>query len=42
MDMEAIKRDVEQDPEAYQYERAERPGVSQRGIGYALKRLGIR
>ena len=42
MDMEALKRDVEQDPEASQYERAERLGVSPRGIGYALKRLGIR
>lgn len=41
IDMEALKRDVEQDPDAYQYERAERFGVSRRTIGYALKRLGI-
>ena len=41
IDMEALKQDVEQYPDAYQYERAERLGVSQRGIGYALKRLGI-
>lgn len=41
IDMEALKRDVEQYPDAYQYERAERLSVSQRGIGYALKRLGI-
>jgi transposase len=41
IDMEALKRDVEQYPDAYQYERAERLGVSRRGIGYALKRLGI-
>ena len=40
--MEALKRDVDQDPEAYPYERAKRLGVSQRGIGYALNRLGIR
>ena len=42
IDMEALKRDVEQDPDAYQDERAERFGVSRRTIGYALKRLGIR
>ena len=41
IDMEALKRDVEVYPDAYQYERAQRLGVSQRGIGYALKRLGI-
>jgi hypothetical protein len=39
--MEALKRDVEKYPDAYQYERAQRLGVSQRGIGYAWKRLGI-
>ena len=33
IDMEVFKRDVEQDPDAYQYERAERLGVSPRGIG---------
>lgn len=36
-----LKQDVEKYPDAYQYERAKRLGVSQRGIGYALKRLGI-
>ncbi|BAP57310.1 transposase [Thioploca ingrica] len=41
IDMEALKRDVEQYPDAYQYERAKRLGVSRRGIGYALKRLEI-
>ncbi|BAP58052.1 transposase [Thioploca ingrica] len=41
LDMEALKREVESSPEAYQSERAERLGVSRRGIGYALKRLGI-
>ena len=41
IDMEALKQDVEHYPDAYQYERAERLGASQRGIGYALKRLGI-
>ena len=41
IDMEALKRDVEENPDAYQYERAERLGVSQRGICHALKRLGV-
>ena len=41
IDMDALKQDVEAYPDAYQYERAQRLGVSQRGIGYALKRLGI-
>lgn len=41
IDMEKLKPDVEPYPEAYQYERAQRLGVSQRGIGYALKRLRI-
>jgi transposase len=41
IDMEALKREVEKYPDAYQYERARRLGVSQRGIGYAWKRLGI-
>ncbi len=34
-------RDVEQHPDAYQHERAERFGCSQRGICDALKRLKI-
>lgn len=41
IDMEALKQDVEDYPNAYQYERAQRLGVSQTGIGYAIKRLGI-
>jgi transposase len=41
IDMEALKRDAESDPDTYQYERAERFGVSRRAIGYALKRLRI-
>ena len=39
--MELLERDVELYPDAYQYERAERLGCSQRGIGEALKRLSI-
>ena len=41
INMEALKQDVKQYPDAYQYERAQRFGVSQRGVGYAWKRLGI-
>ncbi|NJO14253.1 MAG: transposase [Thioploca sp.] len=33
IDMEALKREVEQDPDAYQYERAKRFGVIRRTIG---------
>ena len=39
--MEKLKQDVEQYPDSYQYERAKRFEVSQRGIALALKRLGI-
>ena len=41
IDMEALKRDVERYPDAYQFERAKRLGVSRQGIWYALKRLGV-
>jgi transposase len=41
INMEALKLDVEMYPDAYQYERAARFGVSERGIGKALKRLNI-
>ena len=41
IDMELLEQDVELYPDAYQYERAERLGCSQRGIGEALKRLKI-
>lgn len=41
IDMEALKKDVEAYPDAYQYERAKRLNVSQMGIGHALKRLGV-
>lgn len=38
---EALRRDVELYPDAYQYERATRLGASQQGVCSALKRLGI-
>ena len=40
-DMAALKRDIKQYPDAYQYERAQRLGVSQMGSVAALKRLGV-
>ncbi len=41
LDMDALKQDVDNYPDAYQYERAARLGVCQRAIGNALKRLGV-
>jgi len=41
IDMEALKRDIEAYPDAYQYERANRLNVSRMGISHALKRLGV-
>ena len=41
IDTDRLVRDVEEHPDGYQHERAERLGCSQRGISDALKRLGI-
>ena len=41
IDMEALSKDVRTYPDAYQYERAERFGVSQKGVFEALKRLAV-
>jgi transposase len=41
IDMAARARDVRDFPDAYQYERARRLGVSQKGIDHALRRLGV-
>ena len=41
VDMEALRKDVDQNPDHYQYERAKKMGVGQSTIFYALKRLGI-
>lgn len=41
IDMEKLKEDVKKYPDAFQYERAERFGVSQWGIGLALRRLNF-
>ena len=41
IDMEMLAQDVKDHPDAYQYERAKRLGVSTQGINHALKRLGV-
>lgn len=41
IDMEALRKDVETYPDAYQYERAARLGVVQNAIFNALKKLKI-
>lgn len=41
IDREKLLKDIEVYPDAYQYERALRLAVSRRGIGDALKRLGV-
>ena len=41
IDMAALARDVMEHPDAYQYERARRLGVSEKGVGHALRRMGI-
>lgn len=41
IDMEALRKDVEDSPDLYQYERAKKFGVSQSAIFYALQRLNI-
>ncbi|TGV00154.1 IS630 transposase-related protein [Flavivirga rizhaonensis] len=41
LDMDALRKDVEDHPDLYQYERAKKFGVGQSTIFYALKRLRI-
>lgn len=41
INMEALKQDLNDYPDGYQHERANRLGVSQKGICEALKRLGV-
>ena len=41
IDMSALKEDIKKHPDAYQYERAQRLGVSSSGIWKALKRLNV-
>ena len=41
IDRIALARDVRENPDAYQSERAKRLGVSEKGIGHALRRMNI-
>lgn len=41
INMEALRKEVEQNPDAYQYEHAKKFGVAQSTIFYALRRLNI-
>jgi len=41
IDLDVLMRDIEDYPDAYQYERAARLGVVQNAIFYALKKLKI-
>lgn len=41
LDMEALKKDIQDYPDAYQYERAARLGVTATGIWHALRRLNV-
>lgn len=41
IDMEALAKDVKDNPDHFQYERAKKFGVSQSAIYYALKRLKV-
>jgi transposase len=41
IDMDKLKKDVELNPDSFVYERAARFAMSESGIRYALKRLGI-
>ena len=41
VNMEALKKDIEEYPDAYQYERGERLGCTRGGIYHALKRLRV-
>jgi len=41
IDMQALEQDVQHYPDAYQYERASRLGVSKSCVWWALKRLKL-
>ena len=41
IDMVALAKDIKDYPDAYQYERARRLGVSEKGVGHALRRMGV-
>ena len=39
--MTLLKKDVEENPDSHQYERANKFSVGQSCTGYALRRLGV-
>lgn len=41
MDWDLLKKDIQDFPDSYSYERAKRLGISSSGIRYAKARLGI-
>ena len=41
IDMESLKKDIDQYPDAYHHERAQRLSVSKNGIWWAMKRLNV-
>ena len=41
IDMEALKKDIQDSPDSYQYERAKKFVVSQTGIWHAMNRLNV-
>ena len=41
IDIKKFEQDLKSNPDSYQYERAERFGVSKAAIWYALKRLKV-
>ena len=41
INMALLKKDVEENPDSYQDERVNKFSVSQKCIGYSLKRLGV-
>ena len=41
IDMKALKKDIQDNPDSYQYERAQRFGVTQNAIWHAMKRLNV-
>lgn len=41
IDTEVLKKDIEDYPDSYSYERAKRLGVSASGIKHAKKRIGV-
>ena len=41
IDISVLLKDIEDHPDAYQYERAKRLGVAQNAIFQALKKLGV-